>query len=49
MRDEDEVLLSAYHEAVHAVFAHYDDIDVYNVCVSDERGNCVYRADLYER
>ena len=49
MRDEDEVLLSAYHEAAHAVFAHYDDIDVYNVCVSDERGNCVYRADLYER
>lgn len=49
MRDEDEVLLSAYHEAAHAVFAHYDDIDVYNVCVSDERENCVYRADLYER
>ena len=50
MRDADEVLLSAYHEAAHAVFAHYDDIDVYNVCVSDERGNCViYGADLYER
>jgi hypothetical protein len=49
VRDEDEVLLSAYHEAAHAVFAHYDDIDVYKVCVSDERGNCDYRADLYER
>jgi hypothetical protein len=49
VRDEDEVLLSAYHEAAHAVFAHYDDIDVYNVCVSDERGDCVYRADLHER
>lgn len=50
MRDEHEVLLSAYHEAVHAIFAHYDDTDVGNVCVSDEGGNCViYRADLYER
>ncbi len=50
MRDEDEVLLSAYHEAAHAVFAHYDDIDVGNVCVSGEGGNCViYRADQYER
>ena len=49
MRNEDEVLLSAYHEAAHAVFAHYDGTDGYNVYVSDERGNCVYRADLYER
>jgi hypothetical protein len=50
VRDEHEVELSAYHEAAHAVFAHYDGIDVDNVCVSDERGNCdIYRADLYER
>jgi hypothetical protein len=36
VRDENEVLLSAYHEAAHAVFAHYDDIDVYNVCIRRE-------------
>jgi hypothetical protein len=50
VRDEHEVLLSAYHEAAHAVFAHHDDTNVENVWVSDERGNCtIYGADLYER
>ena len=50
MREENEVLLSAYHEAAHAVFAHHDDTDVDNVCISSEQGNCAIRcADLYER
>jgi hypothetical protein len=50
VRGEDEVLLSAYHEAAHAVFAHYDNIDVDNVTVSNNWGVCtIYRDDLYER
>ena len=50
MRSYDEVLLSAYHEAAHAVFAHHDNIDVDDVVVSDNRGGCtIDRADLYER
>ncbi len=50
MRDSDEVLLSAYHEAAHAVFAYHDDIGVGGVWVSDERGECaILRADFYER
>lgn len=50
MRDEHEVLLSAYHEAAHAVFAYHNDTSLGEVWVSDEWGNCtIYRADLYER
>jgi hypothetical protein len=50
VRNEDEVLLSAYHEAAHAVFAHHDTTDVDNVTVSDNGGICtIYRADRYER
>ena len=50
MRDTDEVLASAYHEAAHAVFACYDDTEIDVVWVSDETGNCtILRADLYER
>lgn len=50
MRDEHEVLLSAYHEAAHAVFAYHNNTDVDNVTVSDNRGACtIHRADLYER
>ena len=49
MRNADEVLLSAYHEAAHAVFAHHDNIDVDNVAVFDNRGACtLHRAELYE-
>ena len=50
MRSEHEVLLSAYHEAAHAVFAHHDNIDADNVTVSDNGGACtIDRADRYER
>jgi hypothetical protein len=50
VRNADEVLLSAYHEAAHAVFAYHDDTGVDSVYVSSEEGNCIiYRDDLYER
>jgi hypothetical protein len=50
VRDEHEVLLSAYHEAAHAVFAYRDDTSIDSVYVSSEQGNCaIRRADLYER
>ena len=50
MRNADEVLLSAYHEAAHSVFAYHDDTGIDSVCVSSEEGNCIiYRDDLYER
>ena len=50
MRNADEVLLSAYHEAAHAVFAYHDDTVVDSVYVSSEQGICtIYHADRYER